>query len=63
MHVEIFRQLLLKKPLKELYQLRGDMYKSKEEIVQDIIDYDDGSVAEMVEVETSDLAFLAGKQK
>lgn len=62
MHIEVLRQQLLKKSLEELYQLRGDQYTSKEALVQDIIDNDgDDSVANLIEIERSPLAILAGK--
>ncbi len=64
MHDEVLRQQLLKKSLEELYELRGSQYTSKEAIVQDIIDNDsDDSVANLIELERSPLAILAGKGK
>ncbi|MHC4277651.1 MAG: hypothetical protein ACYSTI_10065 [Planctomycetota bacterium] len=60
MTAEILHELLLKKSLEELCQLRGEQYTSKEALIQDIIKNDDGSVAEMVELERSPLAILAG---
>lgn len=50
---EIMREKLLQKSFKELYQLRCDQYCSKEEIVNDILAHDDGSVREMVQTEGS----------
>ena len=66
MHEEIIRQQLLRKPLKcdcegTLYELRGNQYKSKEEIVEDILENNDGSVDEQVELERSPLGILRGK--
>ena len=64
MTAETLQELLLKKSLEELCQLRGEQYKSKEALVQDIIDNDDDdSVADMIEIERSPLAILAGKGK
>lgn len=48
-----FKSRLLKKSWEELFQLRCDQYCSKEEIVDDILKHDDGSVREMVEMEGS----------
>ncbi len=50
---EIIREKLLKKSWKELYQLRCDQYCSKNELVDDIIVHDDGSVRELIEAEGS----------
>lgn len=50
---ETMREKLLRKSFKELYQLRCDQYCSKEDIVDDILEHDDGSVREMVESEGS----------
>ncbi len=55
------RELLLEKGLHELYELRGDQYTVKEELVDDIIANDDGSIAELVEMEGSFLFLLMGK--
>ena len=62
MTAETLHELLMQKSLEELCQLRGEQC-TKEELVQEIIENDDGSVAEMVEVERSPLAILAGKGK
>jgi hypothetical protein len=51
---EIMREKLLRKSWKELYQLRCDQYRSKEEIADDILEHDDdGSVRELVQMEGS----------
>lgn len=50
---EIIREKLLKKSWKELYQFRCDQYCSKDELVDDIIVHDDGSVRELIEAEGS----------
>ena len=52
---------MLEKGLHELYELRGDQYTAKEELVDDIIANDDGSIAELVEMEGSFLFLLMGK--
>lgn len=57
------RELLLRKDLKELYELRGEQYTSKEGLVDDIIANDDGSVAELIELEGSFLFLLMGKKR
>ncbi|MFQ5862719.1 MAG: hypothetical protein ACE5IC_06310 [Candidatus Brocadiales bacterium] len=57
------RELLLRKDLKELYKLRGEQYTSKEGLVDDIIENDDGSVAELIELEGSFLFLLMGKKR
>ncbi|OHB96091.1 MAG: hypothetical protein A3I59_01080 [Planctomycetes bacterium RIFCSPLOWO2_02_FULL_50_16] len=57
------REFLLEKDLDELYQLRGEQYTSKEELVDDIISNDDGSVAELVELEGSFLSLLMGRKR
>lgn len=56
------KETLLRKDLKELYELRGDQYTNKEELVDDIIANDDGSVAELIELEGSFLLLLMGKK-
>ncbi len=57
------RDFLLKKSLNKLYELRGDQYTDKEELVEDIIANDDGSVAELIELEGSFLFLLMGKRR
>ncbi len=61
MNRQDMRELLLEKGLHELYELRGDQYTAKEEWVDDIIVNDDGSIAELVEMEGSFLFLLMGK--
>ncbi len=61
MNRQDMRELLLEKGLHELYELRGDQYTAKEELVDDIIANDDGSIAELVELEGSFLFLLMGK--
>ncbi len=61
MNRQDMRELLLEKELHELYELRGDQYTAKEELVDDIIANDDGSIAELVELEGSFLFLLMGK--
>lgn len=61
MNRQDMRELLLEKELHELYELRGDQYTAKEELVDDIIANDDGSIAELVEMEGSFLFLLMGK--
>ena len=63
MDIKTQKELLLKKPLKcdcenTLYELRGNQFKSKEEIVDDIIANDDGAVEEMLEREGSFFGML-----
>lgn len=58
---DILKERLLRKSLKELYELRGNQYPSKEAIIEDIIDNDDGSVAEMVEMEGSFFGLMIKK--
>lgn len=62
MNKQYLREFLLEKELEELYRLRGEQYTSKEELVDDIISNDDGSVAELVELEGSFLFLLMGKK-
>ena len=61
MNRQDMRELLLEKELHELYELRGDQYTAKEELVDDIIANDDGSIAELGEMEGSFLFLLMGK--
>ncbi len=61
MNRQEIRELLLEKELHDLYELRGGQYTVKEELVDDIIANDDGSVAELVELEGSFLFLLMGK--
>ncbi|MEK7368265.1 MAG: hypothetical protein AABZ62_01260 [Planctomycetota bacterium] len=63
MNKQCMREFLLEKDLDELYQLRGEQYTSKEELVDDIISNDDGSVAELVELEGSFLFLLMGRKR
>lgn len=60
---EYLRESLLRKDLEELYQLRGELYTSKEELVEDIIANDDGSVAELIELEGSFMFLLMGRRR
>lgn len=60
---EYLRESLLRKGLEELYQLRGEQYTSKEELVDDIIANDDGCVAELIELEGSFLFLLMGRKR
>lgn len=59
------REELLKKSWNALYQLRNDQYCTKEEIVDDILEHDDGSVRERLETEGSFLWLMtkAGMKK
>ncbi|MHC4198258.1 MAG: hypothetical protein ACYSRP_10235 [Planctomycetota bacterium] len=61
MNRQDMRELLLEKGLHKLYELRGEQYTAKEELVDDIIANDDGSIAELVEMEGSFLFLLMGK--
>ncbi|MCP4365275.1 MAG: hypothetical protein GY800_08255 [Planctomycetes bacterium] len=62
MNRQDMRESLLEKGLHELYELRGEQYTAKEELVDDIIaNDDDGSIAELVELEGSFLFLLMGK--
>jgi hypothetical protein len=61
MNRQDMRELLLEKGLHELYELRGEQYTAKEELVDDIIANDDGGIAELVELEGSFLFLLMGK--
>ncbi len=60
---QCMRKFLLEKSLNELYEIRGDQYTDKEELVEDIIANDDGSVAELIELEGSFLFLLMGKRR
>ncbi len=50
---EYIREQLLTRSWRELYQLRCDQYRSKEEVVDDILAHDDGSVVELMQMEGS----------
>lgn len=63
MDKQCLREFLLEKDLDELYQLRGEQYTSKEELVDDIVSNDDGSVAELIELEGSFLFLLMGRRR
>lgn len=52
------REELLKKSWEELYEILGDSYGLKSELVDDILDRDDGSVQEMLESEGSFLNMM-----
>ena len=56
---DTLRQILLKKSLEELHQMRGEQYTNREELVEDIIANDDGSVREAIQMEGSFLEILA----
>lgn len=53
MHEEMFTERLLRLPLDKLERFRCDQFETKEQLVQDIIDNDDGSVQEVIEAEDS----------
>ncbi len=63
MNSQLMRETLLRRELNELYQLRGDQYTSKDELVDDVIANDDGSLAELIESEGSFLFLLMGKER
>jgi hypothetical protein len=63
MEYEELRGILLKKPLEELYVLRGEQYGSKESLVEDLIAHDDGCLEELLELEGSLLYILMGRRR
>ncbi|MFN3466730.1 MAG: hypothetical protein ACK4WF_03405 [Candidatus Brocadiales bacterium] len=63
MDYERLKDILMNKPLEELYTLRGEQYGSKEKLVDDIIAHDDGCLEEILELEGSLLFFLMGRRR
>jgi hypothetical protein len=63
MDYERLKGVLMKKPLEELYTLRGEQYSSKEALVDDIISHDDGCLEEILELEGSLLFLLMGRRR
>ncbi len=57
------KNILMHKPTEELYTLRGEQYASKEALVEDILSNDDGSLEEIVELETSLLYLFMGRKR
>ena len=62
MDIETQKELLMRKPLEELYTIRGDQYTNIGELVDDILANDGGAVAEILEREGSFLKILAGQR-
>lgn len=57
------KEILMRKPLEDLYVFRGEQYGSKESLVDDIIAHDDGCLEEILGLEGSPLFMLMGRKR
>lgn len=63
MDKERVKEILMGKPLGELYVLLGEQYGSREALVEDILYHDDGCLAEILGLEGSQLFVLMGRKR